>query len=325
MVKINAVERLRAELADPRWEHEHVAMGTNTDPYQRAEGKFRLTRGIIGELARSGTPFSILTKSAMVTRDLDVLVDAARQVPVRVTFSIGTRRRIGLAGNRTRHTPPTPTARRHAGHGRRRHPDRCADSARAAGAVGQPRPAGARRSRPSSTPAAPSSGHARSTSAAPRGSTSWRWLEGHDPELHARYLKAFRGRTEVTKEYDAWVRAAIAAEVSRHRSSAEEPSRVGIATLGTVSSRGIGAGVRRGCSRTSITATAAVGEEAALRGEAVPVVASVPVMRHPQRGVDAELVAGPGRGDVEQPGLLGQALRGRERHVGGERRRPPRG
>jgi DNA repair photolyase len=44
------------------------------------------------------------------------------------------------------------------------------------------------------------------------------WLKGHDPELHSRYLKAFRGRTEVTKDYDAWVRAAIAAEVKRHRS-----------------------------------------------------------------------------------------------------------
>src|SRR4051812_24337704 len=90
VVKINAVERLRVELAHPSWQHEHVAMGTNTDPYQRAEGKYRLTRGIIGELARSGTPFSILTKSAMVTRDLDVLTEAASQVDLSVMFSIGT-------------------------------------------------------------------------------------------------------------------------------------------------------------------------------------------------------------------------------------------
>src|SRR6195952_3554273 len=76
VVKINAVERLRVELADPRWQREHVAMGTNTDPYQRAEGKYRLTRGIIAELTRARTPFSILTKSALVTRDLDLLVEA---------------------------------------------------------------------------------------------------------------------------------------------------------------------------------------------------------------------------------------------------------
>ena len=90
VVKINAVERARAELADPRWTNEPVAMGTNTDPYQRAEAKYRLTRGVIEALAERGTPFSILTKSPLVTRDLDVLEAAAQQVDVRVDFSVGT-------------------------------------------------------------------------------------------------------------------------------------------------------------------------------------------------------------------------------------------
>ncbi len=77
VVKVNAVELLRRELADPRWTREQVAMGTNTDPYQRAEAKFRLTRGIIAALADADTPFSILTKSPLVTRDLDLLTAAA--------------------------------------------------------------------------------------------------------------------------------------------------------------------------------------------------------------------------------------------------------
>lgn len=90
VVKINAVDKLRAELADPRWRGESVAMGTNTDPYQRAEAKYRLTRGVLEVLAEHGNPFSILTKSPLVTRDLDVITRAAQRADVSVNFSIGT-------------------------------------------------------------------------------------------------------------------------------------------------------------------------------------------------------------------------------------------
>jgi DNA repair photolyase len=65
-------------------------MGTNTDPYQRCEGKYRLTRGIVEVLGEAGNPFSILTKSTLIVRDLDVLVDAARRADVRTSLSIGT-------------------------------------------------------------------------------------------------------------------------------------------------------------------------------------------------------------------------------------------
>ena len=90
VVKINAVEKLRAELAEPSWTGEPVAMGTNTDPYQRAEAKYRLTRGVLQALTEQGTPFSVLTKSPLVTRDLDVLTTANRTLDVSVNFSLGT-------------------------------------------------------------------------------------------------------------------------------------------------------------------------------------------------------------------------------------------
>ncbi len=90
VVKVNAVERTRAELRSPKWRGEHIAMGTNTDPYQKAEGKYHLTRGIIQVLAEAANPFSILTKSTLMLRDLDVLTAAAARTPVHLTFSIGT-------------------------------------------------------------------------------------------------------------------------------------------------------------------------------------------------------------------------------------------
>jgi DNA repair photolyase len=90
VVKVNAVERLRSELRSPRWAGEHIAMGTNTDPYQRCEGKYRLTRGLVEVLGAAANPFSILTKSALILRDLDVLTAAARRTDVRANLSIGT-------------------------------------------------------------------------------------------------------------------------------------------------------------------------------------------------------------------------------------------
>lgn len=90
VVKVNAVERLRAELAPKRWAGDSIAMGTNTDPYQRAEGKYHLTRDLVAVLAETGNPFSILTKSTLVLRDRDLLADAARRTDVRLCLSIGT-------------------------------------------------------------------------------------------------------------------------------------------------------------------------------------------------------------------------------------------
>ncbi|MGQ0615720.1 MAG: radical SAM protein [Acidimicrobiia bacterium] len=90
VVKVNAVSRLRHELDRRRWAGDAIAMGTNTDPYQRCEGKYRLTRGLIETLIDHGNPFSVLTKSTLVLRDLDLLALAAGRGLVKVNLSIGT-------------------------------------------------------------------------------------------------------------------------------------------------------------------------------------------------------------------------------------------
>ncbi len=89
-VKTNVVEVLRRELARPSWEAEHVAIGAATDPYQPAEGRYRLTRGCIEALGDAHNPFHIITRGPMIVRDVDVLAEAARRAQVAVTFSIPT-------------------------------------------------------------------------------------------------------------------------------------------------------------------------------------------------------------------------------------------
>jgi DNA repair photolyase len=89
IVKANAPDLLRRELAAPRWSGAHIAMGTNVDCYQRAEGRYRLMRGIIAALRDYANPFSILTKGTLITRDLDLLTQAAEVTNVDVSFSIG--------------------------------------------------------------------------------------------------------------------------------------------------------------------------------------------------------------------------------------------
>lgn len=90
VVKVNAVELVRAELSSRRWGGDLIAMGTNTDPYQHAEAKYHLTRGIVKELSNARNPFSILTKSTLILRDLSLLAEAAKRTEVRVNLSVGT-------------------------------------------------------------------------------------------------------------------------------------------------------------------------------------------------------------------------------------------
>ncbi|WP_299557717.1 radical SAM protein, partial [uncultured Mycolicibacterium sp.] len=88
VVKVNVVEVLRRELRRPAWTRETVALGTNTDPYQRAEGRYALMPGIITALAEAATPFSILTKGTLLRRDLPLIAEAASRVPVGVAVSL---------------------------------------------------------------------------------------------------------------------------------------------------------------------------------------------------------------------------------------------
>jgi DNA repair photolyase len=88
VVKVNAPEVVARQLRSPKWQREHVAMGTNTDPYQRAEGRYKLMPGIIKALAESGTPFSILTKGTVLARDIPLLAKVSKEVPVSFGVSI---------------------------------------------------------------------------------------------------------------------------------------------------------------------------------------------------------------------------------------------
>jgi DNA repair photolyase len=90
VVKVNAPEVLRRELARPSWRGEHVAMGTNTDPYQWVEGRYKLMRGIWEALRDARNPCSILTKSPLVLRDLDLLRQIADVTDVSASFSVPT-------------------------------------------------------------------------------------------------------------------------------------------------------------------------------------------------------------------------------------------
>jgi len=90
VVKVNVPEVLRAELARPSWKHEHIAMGTNTDPYQWVEGRYRLMEGIWEALRDAGNPASILTKSPLVLRDIELLKELAERAEVSAAFSVPT-------------------------------------------------------------------------------------------------------------------------------------------------------------------------------------------------------------------------------------------
>ncbi|WP_427165561.1 Rv2578c family radical SAM protein [Streptomyces sp. C1-1] len=89
VVKVNAPELLRRQLGSRRWQGEHIAMGTNVDCYQRAEGRYRLMPGILSALRDHANPYSILTKGTLILRDLDLIVQAAQVTDVGISVSVG--------------------------------------------------------------------------------------------------------------------------------------------------------------------------------------------------------------------------------------------
>ena len=90
VVKVNVPEVLRVELARPSWKREHVAMGTNTDPYQWVEGRYKLMRGIWEAMRDFANPCSILTKSPLLLRDKDLLLQIAERTSVSACLSVPT-------------------------------------------------------------------------------------------------------------------------------------------------------------------------------------------------------------------------------------------
>jgi DNA repair photolyase len=107
IVKVNIAEVLGRELARPSWRREHVALGTNTDPYQRAEGRYRLMPGVIRALSESGTPLSILTKGTLLRRDLGQLAEARQRAGASLAMSIA----VGDPELQRSIEPGTPSAR----------------------------------------------------------------------------------------------------------------------------------------------------------------------------------------------------------------------
>ena len=90
VVKVNVPEVLSVELARPSWKGEHVAMGTNTDPYQWVEGRYKLMRGIWGALRDAANPCSLLTKSPLLLRDLDLMREIAEVTSISANLSVPT-------------------------------------------------------------------------------------------------------------------------------------------------------------------------------------------------------------------------------------------
>ena len=215
VVKTNLVDVLRRELARPSWKHEHVALGTNTDPYQRAEGRYKLMPGVIRALADSGTPFSILTKGTLLRRDIPLLAEAAQQVPVGLGVSMA----IWDDALHSALEPgvPTPRAR--------------LDLVRAITDAGLPCGVFLAPVLPGLTDAtahldatlgAIAAAGATGVTVIPLhlrpGAREWfmAWLRGAHPELVPRYEQLYARRAYVPAEYRTWLQQRVAPLLRKH-------------------------------------------------------------------------------------------------------------
>ncbi|WP_067815255.1 Rv2578c family radical SAM protein [Nocardia inohanensis] len=227
VVKTNVVPILRKELHKRSWRRETVALGSNTDPYQRAEGRYRLMPGIIGALAESGTGFSILTKGTLMRRDLPLLTQAAQQVPVHLAVSLAM-----LDADLQRSLEPgTPSPRARL--------DLISSLADAGFAVNVMVAPVIPYLTDSSTQldelfGAIADAGAASVVAFPmhlRGSTrGWflNWLAETHPALLRRYRQLYGRGTSVTPEYSAWLRGRIEPLLEKHRLNRERPNEPGV-------------------------------------------------------------------------------------------------
>lgn len=223
VVKTNVVPVLRRELHKRSWRRESVALGTNTDPYQRAEGRYRLMPGIISALADSGTGFSILTKGTLLRRDLPLLVQAAGQVPVHLAVSIAIldpELHRGLE-------PGTPSPR-----ARLELVRALADAGFAVNVMVAPVIPYLTDSQAhlDALFAAIAEAGAAGVTAFPmhlRGSTrGWflNWLAEAHPALLRRYRQLYGRGASVTPEYSAWLRGRIGPLLEKHRLNRDRPA-----------------------------------------------------------------------------------------------------
>ncbi|MTE14992.1 Rv2578c family radical SAM protein [Nocardia aurantiaca] len=223
VVKTNVVPVLRRELHRRSWRRESVALGTNTDPYQRAEGRYRLMPGIISALAESGTGFSILTKGTLLRRDLPLLVQAAGQVPVHLAVSIAI---LDLDLHRGLE-PGTPSPR-----ARLELVRALAEAGFAVNVMVAPIIPYLTDSNTHLDElfAAIAEAGAAGVTAFPmhlRGSTrGWflNWLAEAHPALMRRYRQLYGRGTSVTPEYSAWLRGRIEPLLEKHRLNRDRPA-----------------------------------------------------------------------------------------------------
>ena len=270
IVKLNVAEVLAKELHKPSWARYPVALGTNTDPYQRAEGRYRLMPGIIAALADSGTPFSILTKGTLLRRDLPLLVEAATHVPVDLAMS------IAIMDDELQQSiePGTPTAKarfttvaavRDAGldcsvflmpilpylTDTKAHLDEALRQAKEAGA----------------TAVLYTALHLRP------GTKEWfmLWLEREHPELVEKYRYLYYGtRSYAPKEYRQWLAARIKPLIRAHGLERGEEDPV----TGGVLSGGVRTAAIRGLGRSE-------GPKSLIREELAPLAAAAAIAQPP--------------------------------------------
>ncbi|WP_313419835.1 Rv2578c family radical SAM protein [Brevibacterium casei] len=215
IVKVNTPEVLAAEVAKPKWSRELDALGTNTDPYQRAEGRYGLMPGIITALAEHATPLSILTKGTLLRRDLPLLARAAEDVPVEIGMSIAVH--DDVLQQTIEPGTPTTTAR--------------LATVRAAADLGfrvtvfimpvLPKLTDSREHLDAALRAISEAGAHRVVYGALHlrpGAREWffEWLGREHPELLPRYRRMYASSAYASKEYRTWLRARIDPLIDRY-------------------------------------------------------------------------------------------------------------
>ena len=221
-VKTNLVEVLRRELARRSWKREQVVVGTATDPYQPAEGHFRLTRGAIEALGEARTPIGLITRGPMIVRDVDVLSFASERAEVGVTFSIPTLDPDDLAADRARHRAAAPAAAGAPDARRRRASTRASGWRRSCPACPTTRRRWPTSCGPRATPARPRSGRTCCTCGPGTREHFLDNLARDWPALLPMYERLYAGRAYVTKDVLEPVRRRVRelARTRRRRSAA---------------------------------------------------------------------------------------------------------